>query len=101
MRNPTDVLNSLNKQSKELSYKFQRLYRNLYNPEFYLLAYRNIYANEGSMTLSDGRPVSGSRNGRNGRPAKGREPEKNRESCRKQLNKWRGHGIIMVSCPCS
>ncbi len=51
--------------------------------------------------LSRGRPVSGSRNGRNGRPAKGRKPEKNRESCRKQLNKWRGHGIIMVSCPCS
>lgn len=47
MRNPTDVLNSLNKQSKDLSYRFQRLYRNLYNPEFYLLAYRNIYANEG------------------------------------------------------
>ena len=31
-------------------YKFERLYRNLYNPEFYLLAYKNIYANDGSMT---------------------------------------------------
>ena len=60
MRNPTDVLNSLNKQSKDLSYRFQRLYRNLYNPEFYLLAYRNIYANEGSMTPGvDGETLDG------------------------------------------
>ena len=60
MRNPTDVLNSLNKQSKNPSYKFQRLYRNLYNPEFYLLAYRNIYANEGSMTPGvDGETLDG------------------------------------------
>jgi retron-type reverse transcriptase len=50
MRNPTDVLNSLNKQSTQPKYRYQRLYRNLYNPEFYLLAYKNIYANEGSMT---------------------------------------------------
>ena len=60
MRNPTDVLNSLNKQSKNPSYKFQRLYRNLYNPEFYLLAYRNIYANEGSMAAGvDGETLEG------------------------------------------
>ena len=60
MRNPTDVLNNLNKQSKNPSYKFQRLYRNLYNPEFYLLAYRNIYANEGSMTPGvDGETLDG------------------------------------------
>ena len=50
MRNPTDVLNSLSDKSKNLMYKFERLYRNLYNPEFYLLAYKNIYANDGSMT---------------------------------------------------
>ena len=31
-------------------YKYERLYRNLYNPEFYLLAYKNIYTNDGSMT---------------------------------------------------
>lgn len=60
MRNPIDVLNSLNKQSKDLSYKFQRLYRNLYNPEFCLLAYRNIYANEGNMTPGvDGETLDG------------------------------------------
>jgi len=50
MRNPIDVLNSLNNQSKNQEYRYERLYRNLYNAEFYLLAYKNIYANEGSMT---------------------------------------------------
>lgn len=37
MRNPTDVLNSLSEKSKDPSYKFRRLYRNLYNPEFICL----------------------------------------------------------------
>ena len=50
MRNTTDVLNSLSDKSKNPEYRFQRLYRNLYNPDFYLLAYKNIYANGGSMT---------------------------------------------------
>ena len=50
MRNPIAVLKSLTEKSKEVNYKFQRLYRNLYNPEFYWLAYKNIYANKGSMT---------------------------------------------------
>ena len=50
MRNPTDVLNSLSDKSNNPDYRFKRLYRNLYNPEFYLLAYKNIYANDGSMT---------------------------------------------------
>ncbi|MDD4414868.1 MAG: reverse transcriptase domain-containing protein [Oscillospiraceae bacterium] len=50
MRNPIAVLKSLTEKSKDKSYKFQRLYRNLYNPEFYWLAYKNIYANKGSMT---------------------------------------------------
>lgn len=50
MRKPTDVLNSLSDKSKKPMYKYERLYRNLYNPEFYLLAYKNIYTNDGSMT---------------------------------------------------
>ena len=50
MRSPIEVLRILNKQAENPEYKFLRLYRNLYNPEFYLLAYRNIYANKGSMT---------------------------------------------------
>lgn len=48
MRDPITVLKSLTEKSKDESYKFQRLYRNLYNPEFYYLALRNIYANDGA-----------------------------------------------------
>ncbi len=50
MRNPITVLKSLTEKSKDENYKFQRLYRNLYNPEFYYLAFKNIYANKGAMT---------------------------------------------------
>ena len=60
MRNPIYVLNSLSDKSKDLNYQFERLYRNLYNPEFYLLAYKNIYANDGSMTPGvDGNTLDG------------------------------------------
>ena len=65
MRNPTEVLKSLTVQSKDESYKFRRLYRNLYNPEFYWLAYKNIYANDGSMTAgADGTTMDGMSNER-------------------------------------
>lgn len=50
MRSPIAVLKSLTEKSKDETYKFQRLYRNLYNPEFYYLAFRNVYANKGAMT---------------------------------------------------
>ena len=50
MRNPIAVLKSLTEKSKDMNYRFRRLYRNLYNPEFYWLAYKNICVNKGSMT---------------------------------------------------
>ena len=60
LRNPIQVLSSLTEKSKNESYRFQRLYRNLYNPEFYWLAYKNIYANTGSMTAgADGTTIDG------------------------------------------
>jgi len=60
MRSPTDVLSHLHGKAQDKTYRFQRLYRNLYNPEFYLLAYRNIYANDGSMTPGvDGTTMDG------------------------------------------
>lgn len=60
MRNPIEVLRSLTVMSKNESYRFQRIYRNLYNPEFYWLAYKNIYANTGSMTAgADGTTIDG------------------------------------------
>ena len=60
LRNPIEVLKTLSEKSVDKSYKFKRLYRNLYNQEFYLLAYKNIYANKGSMTAGiDGTTISG------------------------------------------
>ena len=60
LRNPIQVSSSLTEKSKNESYRFQRLYRNLYNPEFYWLAYKNIYANTGSMTAgADGTTIDG------------------------------------------
>jgi group II intron reverse transcriptase/maturase len=60
LRNPIDVLNSLKSKTCEENYRFERLYRNLYNPEFFLLAYQNIYANEGNMTEgTDGKTIDG------------------------------------------
>ena len=60
MRNPRNVLNSLSIHSKDKNFKFERLYRILYNEEMYLQAYQNIYANEGNMTKgSDGKTIDG------------------------------------------
>lgn len=60
MRNPIDVLNSLGSKAKEENYQYKRLYRNLYNSEFYLRAYQNIYANAGNMTAgTDGKTIDG------------------------------------------
>ena len=50
MRNPLYVLKSLTEKASVKGYRFERLYRNLYNPEFYLLAYKNIATSPGSMT---------------------------------------------------
>ena len=60
MRNPITVLKSLTEKSQDKNYKFQRVYRNLYNPDFYWMAYKNIYANSGSMTAGvDGTTMDG------------------------------------------
>lgn len=60
MRNPEKVLNSLIKHSYDKNYKYERLYRILYNKEMYLMAYQNIYAHEGNMTKgSDGETIDG------------------------------------------
>ncbi|MGG3805783.1 reverse transcriptase domain-containing protein [Metabacillus fastidiosus] len=50
MRNQKIVLDNLAKQSRRGSYHFERLYRNLYNLEFYLIAYEKIQANGGALT---------------------------------------------------
>jgi group II intron reverse transcriptase/maturase len=51
MQNAEVVLSMLGQKSLQNSeYVFDRLYRNLFNPDFYMLAYSNIYAREGNMT---------------------------------------------------
>ena len=50
MRSPKIILENLQKHSKDESYKYERLYRNLYNEDFYLQALQNIYSNKGAMT---------------------------------------------------
>lgn len=61
MRNPRLVLDTLSSQSKNnAKYEFHRVYRNLYNVEFYLLAYELIYAKQGNMTPgTDGKTIDG------------------------------------------
>ena len=51
MRNPENVVKSLQSKACNTSYKYERLYRNLYNTEFYLLAYQQIKSAEGNMTV--------------------------------------------------
>ncbi|WP_078557055.1 reverse transcriptase/maturase family protein [Bacillus alkalicellulosilyticus] len=60
MRNPTTVLINLTSKASNKNYKYQKLYRNLYNKAFYLEAYQNIYATEGNMTAgTDGQTIDG------------------------------------------
>ncbi len=65
MRNPRLVLDSLTKEALKPNCHFERLYRNLYNIEFYYMAYDNIYAKEGNMTEgTDGKTIDGMGNER-------------------------------------
>lgn len=58
MRSPEKVLNSLSEHSKNSSYKFERLYKILFNEEMFYVAYQRIYAKEGNMTKgSDGQTI--------------------------------------------
>jgi len=50
MRNPETVLESLKAHAGNAGYRYERLYRNLYNPSFYLLAYQQTYSKAGNMT---------------------------------------------------
>ena len=66
MRRPSHVLKSLEEQSqKNKGYIFDRLYRNLYNPDFYYEAYNSIAKSQGSMTKgSDGMTLDDMTEGR-------------------------------------
>ena len=58
MRNPKQVLNNLCKHSKVSGYRFERLYRNLFNEQMFYVAYQRIYAKQGNMTPgTDGKTI--------------------------------------------
>ena len=60
MRNPIEVLKTLQEKAGNENYQFERLYRNLYNEEFFLLAYGNLSAKEGNLTKgTDGATIDG------------------------------------------
>lgn len=60
LRNPESVLKALSDHSKVSDYKFERLYRNLFNEQFFYIAYQMIYAKQGNMTKgTDGKNAEG------------------------------------------
>ena len=60
MRNPENVLISLTQHSNQKDYKYERLYRLLYNEELFLIAYQKISSNDGSMTKgTDSQTIDG------------------------------------------
>lgn len=58
MRSPKVVLDNLASKSNEAKYVYERIYRNLYNIDFYLEAYRKLAPKEGNMTRgTDGKTI--------------------------------------------
>ncbi|RKR80612.1 group II intron reverse transcriptase/maturase [Mucilaginibacter gracilis] len=58
MRNSSKVLNGLSKHGPQADYRYERLYRLLFNEEMFFTAYQRIYAKEGNMTEgSDGKTI--------------------------------------------
>lgn len=50
MRNPEQVLNILAGHSNEPEYKYERLYRILFNEQMFFVAYQRMCAKPGNMT---------------------------------------------------
>ena len=58
MKNPENILNNLTKHSNVSDYKFERLYRILFNEQMFYVAYQRIYAKQGNMTAGvDGKTI--------------------------------------------
>lgn len=58
MKSPENVLNNLVKHSNVSGYKFERLYRILFNEQMFFVAYQRIYAKQGNMTAgTDGKTI--------------------------------------------
>lgn len=60
MRNPETVLENLKSHATTPNYEYKRLYRNLYNPSLYLMAYQQTYSKPGNMSKGiDGQTFDG------------------------------------------
>lgn len=61
MQNANTILSILNQNSvRNKQYVFDRLYRNMFNPDFFMEAYRKMYAKPGNMTAgTDGKTIDG------------------------------------------
>ena len=60
MRNPETILNSLSAHSNDVHYKYERLYRILFNEQMFYVAYQRTYAKPGNMTPgSNGKTIDG------------------------------------------
>lgn len=60
MRNPEVILNTLSSHSKVKDYKYERIYRILFNEEMFMLAYEKIKSKPGNMTPgTDGKTIDG------------------------------------------
>ncbi|MCR1352754.1 reverse transcriptase domain-containing protein, partial [Acidithiobacillus ferrooxidans] len=58
-------MEQLHQHATDATYGYQRLYRNLFNPAFYWVAYQNLYANHGAMTPgTDGQTMDAMSDGR-------------------------------------
>lgn len=58
MRNPKTILNSLCAHSNDEHYKYERLYRILFNEQMFFVAYQKIYSKQGNMTPgTDGQTI--------------------------------------------
>ena len=55
MRNPENVLNSLSSHSTDAEYVYDRLYRNMFNPRFFMQAYQSF--KEGEVTPDEAHAI--------------------------------------------
>lgn len=60
MRNPEVILKAICSHSSDKDYKYERIYRILFNEEMFMLAYENIKSKPGNMTVgTDGKTIDG------------------------------------------
>lgn len=60
MQNPKIILENLKKYSTQTNYKYKKIYKFFYNPDFFKIAYSNIYSKSSNITIAcDGSTIDG------------------------------------------